>query len=214
MILVFLGGVAVAPFVVGAEFLFIEFFHALPIAGSWQNLLALVFGTVLVEEYAKYLVVRLLILRNREFNEPIDAMLYMIISALGFAAIENVLALLQFTPLSAPSLFGALDLAAIRFLGATFLHALASGIIGYTLALSFWHLSRRHALLLQGFAAAVLLHALFNLFIMQGSVEYVAAIAGILILAGVGVALGLKRLKRLPYGEKILFRKTYRVSPH
>jgi RsiW-degrading membrane proteinase PrsW (M82 family) len=35
--------------------------------------------------------VRLKALRDPEFDEPIDAMLYMIIVALGFATIENIL---------------------------------------------------------------------------------------------------------------------------
>ena len=45
------------------------------------------------EEVAKYLIIKIRILRDPEFDEPIDAMIYMIIAGLGFAALENILVL-------------------------------------------------------------------------------------------------------------------------
>ena len=55
-------------------------------------------GVALVEELLKYLVVRNQVLSHKEYDEPIDAMLYMIIAALGFAALENILILFQLGP--------------------------------------------------------------------------------------------------------------------
>ena len=51
-----------------------------------------------VEEIVKFYAVRLIILHDPAFDEPIDAMIYMIAAGLGFAAIENVLVVLQTTP--------------------------------------------------------------------------------------------------------------------
>ena len=96
----------------------------------------------LVEEVLKYLVVREKVLNNPEFDEPTDVMLYMIIAALGFAAFENVLVLF---PLGSTFLIkGALTLSALRFIGATFLHALCSGLVGYFLALSFFETKKKN----------------------------------------------------------------------
>jgi len=68
----------------------------------------------LVEELSKFLIVKEKVISNPEFDEPVDTMLYMIITALGFAALENILVL---------------------FLGND---ALCSGTLGYFLALSFF----------------------------------------------------------------------------
>ena len=43
------------------------------------------------EEFAKFLAVRLFVYRNKEFNEPLDGIIYAAAAALGFASLENVL---------------------------------------------------------------------------------------------------------------------------
>jgi RsiW-degrading membrane proteinase PrsW (M82 family) len=43
------------------------------------------------EELAKFLAVRLFVYRHREFNEPLDGIIYAAAAALGFASLENVL---------------------------------------------------------------------------------------------------------------------------
>ena len=97
-------------------------------------------AVALVEELSKFLMVQERVLKDPNFDEPVDAMLYMIIVALGFAALENLFYLM---PVLFPaSMEGSISLgqAAIitifRFLGATFLHALCSGALGFFLALS------------------------------------------------------------------------------
>jgi RsiW-degrading membrane proteinase PrsW (M82 family) len=59
----------------------------------WALPLAIVVFTLVVgavEETAKYLAVWLLPLRRREFDEPVDGIVYGCAAALGFAAVENV----------------------------------------------------------------------------------------------------------------------------
>ncbi len=117
----------------------------------------------LVEEFSKYLVVRSSVVKDKEFDEPVDAMIYIIISALGFAALENVLILFTLGPFSLVR--DAAFISSFRFLGATFLHVLASGVIGYYLALSFYQERGRKTLLLKGIMIAVVLHGVFNILI-------------------------------------------------
>jgi RsiW-degrading membrane proteinase PrsW (M82 family) len=48
------------------------------------------------EELAKFLAVRLFIYRHREFDEPLDGIIYSAAAALGFASLENVLYVVDF----------------------------------------------------------------------------------------------------------------------
>lgn len=84
-----------------------------------------------IEELFKYLVVRIRVIRSSHFDEPIDAMLYLIIASLGLAAIENI-----FLIFKSPQIQTAILVSTIRLLTAIFLHTLAAGITGYFLALS------------------------------------------------------------------------------
>lgn len=112
-----------------------------------------------VEEFLKYFVVKIAVLKNKDFDEPLDAMLYMVISGLGFAAIENLLLVLQTPALE----FGqVIRLAALRFISATFVHALASGMIGYWLAASIRQPDKKYQFLARGFALAIFFHASYN----------------------------------------------------
>lgn len=152
-------------------------------------------GVALTEETLKYLVVRGKIINNPEFDESIDAMLYMIIAALGFAASENILILFQIqsTLLLRQTLFVLL----LRFWGATFLHALCSGIVGFYLALSFLKYKREKLRLIGlGLVIAIGLHGLYNFFIIKAGIGFLVPLAILMVLA-LSVALGLKKLKRL-----------------
>lgn len=155
-------------------------------------------GIALVEETLKYLVIKGKVLTNPEFDEPVDIMLYMIIAALGFAALENVLIL--FSPEIALKPIGvALSVTIFRFLGATFLHALCSGTVGYFLALSFFKAKKRMGLFSFGLSMAAILHGFFNYSIMKIEENSTWIILPIIILAGLAlfVSLGFTKLKNL-----------------
>lgn len=176
LILVFFLGMAVTPLVVIIEWTAIGFFSFLnsefpKLFGSFLKNLAIIFiGVALVEEFFKYLAVRVAMKKNPVFDEPTDAMIYMIVAALGFAAVENIMVMNSFTPLLSADISQPLRTLAIRFIGATFLHTLASGIIGFYYALSLIkidHLEmRRRSPLIKGFILASLLHGAFNYFII------------------------------------------------
>ena len=141
----------------------------------------------LAEEFFKYLLVKEKILNNPEFDEPLDVMLYMVISALGFAALENILYLV--TPANnlifTDVLNRTLIISLIRFIGATFLHTLCSAVIGYFLALSFLETKKHIRLVILGFLISTSLHGFYNFSIMtvSGPMKFIIPISILVILA-------------------------------
>lgn len=165
-----------------------------------------VLGMAFVEEVLKYLVVSGKVLKSSELDEPIDLMLYMIISALGFAAVENVLILFGLGP---EFLLGkTISTSLIRFWGATFLHALCSGLVGYFLALAIFETKKRLKLISLGLLIATFLHGLFNFAMINigKSIEEInerlfifSFIVVLFILIGLAIflTLGFKKLKKI-----------------
>lgn len=116
------------------------------------------------EELFKYLVVKFAILKSPVLDEPLDIMLYMIVAALGFAALENILYLsspidnISFDTIVKTTVAVSL----FRFIGATFLHTLCSALLGYFLALSLFKAGERLKLTIIGISMATVLHGLYN----------------------------------------------------
>jgi len=187
-------------------------------SGALIPMTYILLGAPLIEEFLKYLaienkffVVRDGVLRESEFDEPLDLMLYMIIAALGFAATENVL---KFFAENLP-LFDTFLIASLRFIGATFLHALCSGAFGFFLALSWFNHEKRFHFLAIGLTIATFLHGIFNYSIIriEQSLQVVngaltiadfnlfllasATLTITLIGLAVFVSLGFKKLKKM-----------------
>lgn len=161
------------------------------------QILYIFFGIALVEEVLKYLVVKEKVISNPEFDEPLDAMLYMIISALGFAALENLL--FFFSPeIFLLSFEEILVLVSFRFITATFLHALCSGLVGYFLAQSFFEIKNRFKLITTGLGIAIILHGLYNFSIMtmEGPARFLIPIIILIGLAFV-ISSGFKKLEKM-----------------
>ena len=162
--------------------------------------LGVILVAAIIEETVKYSATWISAFRNQELDEPIDVMLYMIIAALGFAALENVLVLAKFYP--AIYTFKALELTFWRFCSATFLHALCSGALGYWLAMAFCHRARKWLYLLIGLTVSIGLHGVYNWSIMKVSSETFgpeAMLLPLLILISLGWLVGrwFKKLKKL-----------------
>lgn len=54
------------------------------------------FKVALVEEFSKFVFIRFILYRNKNFNEPFDGIVYAIMVGMGFATLENVLYVFQF----------------------------------------------------------------------------------------------------------------------
>lgn len=122
---------------------------------------------VIAEELCKFLAALSVALLSKDDNEPVDPIIYMITVALGFAAMEN--SLFVYKTLAEGSVAGGMITANMRFMGATLLHVLSSAAIGASLAFSFYKTeAKKIAYFLGGLTIAVILHSLFNLFIIRG----------------------------------------------
>ncbi len=119
-----------------------------------------------VEEIMKYLAAVVILYNTNYTDEPIDWPIYLITAALGFAALENALYLLH--PLSISETTVGLLTGQLRFLGSTLLHTISSGIIGLSIAMSYYMGAFKKVLyLILGFILAISLHSAFNFFIMR-----------------------------------------------
>jgi RsiW-degrading membrane proteinase PrsW (M82 family) len=113
----------------------------------------------LIEEFFKFFLILLFIFPQKVFDEPIDAMIYMMFSALGFAFFENFFLILNKKTINIVStLF-------FRFFGANLLHILASSLIGYGYA--FFIKTRRIFPFAISFLSGTLLHFLYNYLIIS-----------------------------------------------
>ena len=149
------------------------------------------------EEIIKYLAVIIILYKTHNADEPADWPIYLITAALGFAALENALFLIK--PLSS------LDATTVglltggrRFLGATLLHAVSSGILGMSLGLSL-HMPwvKKSAYAFWGLILAITLHSIFNFFIMKGSGGNFLSVFGFLWVIAIINILIFEKLKRM-----------------
>lgn len=120
------------------------------------------------EELFKFLAAWVIAISTDIMDEPIDAVIYMITVALGFAAIENSLFVLK--PIFEGDVVASIVTANLRFMGATLLHVVSSASIGLCIAMAFYQnrITRRLALI-SGLILATALHTAFNLFIIHTS---------------------------------------------
>lgn len=169
----FIAGMAVVPIALPLQKLAIGLYAGSNIILVW----------VIVEELLKYAAALAIVLWNKEVDEPIDMVIYMIVIALGFSALEN--ALFIFNPLVSGEFFNSALTGSFRFLGATLLHVLASGTVGVFLALSYYKDKSIQVIAgTLGLFIAIVLHALFNFFIMSASGE---TILGVFLFVWMGI---------------------------
>lgn len=130
------------------------------------------------EEFFKFLVILVFIFPKKVFDEPIDAMIYMIFSAFGFVFVENFAYLLGFKKLSLMGEVlnnteidirsGIFLIAFMRFLGPNLIHILSSSLIGFGYSVK---VATRHNLsFIISFCSAWILHFLFNWIIIKSSI--------------------------------------------
>ncbi|MBM3257430.1 MAG: PrsW family intramembrane metalloprotease [Candidatus Liptonbacteria bacterium] len=160
----FLAGASFSIFALAAQLILDYFFPGLGISTRNPTPFALVLLAG-IEEVVKFAAAYAAIHKNPEFDEPVDAMIYMVVAALGFATVENIGAVsgLSYHVVFFGNVFETLSL---RFVGATLIHTLASAIVGY-----FWAVSIRdfnlHRFVVWGLLLATILHACFNYLILS-----------------------------------------------
>ena len=155
IIKVFLFGIIIAPLVVLLE----AIVSGIAPIGFLSSAAVFFTAAAFIEEYMKYWVVKVSVVSKPDFDEPHDSIIYMIAAALGFAAMENVLIAFKIYPEGFAATLGIISL---RFTGATLLHALASGIVGYFLGLAWFFYHFKKQIVAFGIILASFLHLTFN----------------------------------------------------
>jgi RsiW-degrading membrane proteinase PrsW (M82 family) len=121
-----------------------------------------------VEELVKFLAVAIIALSTSNIDEPVDAMIYCITVALGFAAIENTLFILG--QLNAGEITKGVITGNMRFIGATLVHVVSSALIGLMIGISFYKdVFIKTISVIFGVILAVALHSAFNLSIINAT---------------------------------------------
>lgn len=167
-------GLLAEAFVLGAIMVFLSYFlEGLFTTPSLSGTLAGFFDhsgpffyLAMVEESLKFIALFAIVYHNRHFDEPIDALIYAMTVALGFASMENALFLLN-TILTGETAAIFLFTGGLRFLGAAVLHAVCSGLVGAAWALAFYQprIIKSLAVII-GLGIAITLHGLFNFLII------------------------------------------------
>lgn len=159
-------GLLLLTFIIGM----ISVFVVLPIerffGGFVTNEKLLTIVWVVIEEIIKFIGIYFIALKSSEADEPIDFAIYMMTGALGFAALENALFLID--PVSLGNTTVSLLTGNFRFLGAMLLHAVASGIVGISMGLAFYRGKvLKFSFMVIGLLSAITLHSIFNFLIIS-----------------------------------------------
>jgi protease PrsW len=121
-----------------------------------------------IEEVLKFIIVAVIALRSRSNDEPIDAVIYCVTAALGFAALENLL--FVFGPLASGNVSLGVLTGSMRFIGATIVHTVCSGLVGFFIGFAFYRgRTFKISAALIGLILASALHAAFNLSIINSA---------------------------------------------
>ncbi len=187
-------------FLVGAFFAIIAYCFQITATALLEHIPLFLFvqGFIIVafsEELFKYLAFFFTVKHHTELDEPMDIIIYMIAAALGFAALENFILFSTMVPAEITAGQMAI-ISALRFVSATFLHALLSGILGVFLAYGYKFSSKK--LVVLGFFAVTVLHGIYNILVKR--IEETPALLLLLLLFAFLVlvlSFGIERVKRM-----------------
>lgn len=136
----------------------------------------------LTEELCKFLVLMRFFYRRPQFNEPYDGIVYAGFISLGFATLENLFYVLD----------KGLAVAIVRMFLSVPAHAIFGVVMGYYVGAAKFSAKKRSALSVMGLVSAVVLHGLYDYFLMAGMPVLVLFS---LALVAIGVVLSLKAIR-------------------
>jgi len=143
----------------------------------------------LIEEIAKFVVLKEYIYKKIFFDEPLDGLVYGVTVAMGFAFVENILYLAFSRP----------ELIILRFTTPTLMHALATGIVGYHLSLAKFKkvsLAKKRFYIFCGILLATLFHGLFNSVIRYNIFFNYIPLAILIVFSYIYLLRGLRRVQK------------------
>jgi RsiW-degrading membrane proteinase PrsW (M82 family) len=119
-----------------------------------DEFLGAMFKVALIEEFSKFIFVRFLLYRNKNFNEPFDGIVYSVMVGMGFATLENILYVFN----------GGLTTAILRMFTAVPAHATFAVLMGYFLGRAKFSHRNGFLLAILALGSATLFHGLYDYF--------------------------------------------------
>ncbi len=115
-----------------------------------------------VEEVLKFIILITVAFHAKSNDEPIDAMMYCITIALGFAALENILSVMVY--FNHGNVADGLIFGNLRAIGATLTHTVSTTCVGFMYGYLFYKSKFTKFLgMVLGLAAGIAIHAVFNI---------------------------------------------------
>ena len=159
-----------------------------------DKILLVVIFAPFIEEISKFMMAYILVLRSKDNDEPLDPMIYLITTALGFAAIENTLFLI-------PSFEGnnmvlSIFTGNMRFVGATLLHVISSSTIALFMSFHFFESKiKKFLFVILGIICSIAIHGIFNLLIIgQESSIFALELIWIIVII---ILLAFEKIKKI-----------------
>jgi RsiW-degrading membrane proteinase PrsW (M82 family) len=125
----------------------------------------------LIEEFFKFICLGIPYFR-KEFNEPMDGIVYAVLIAMGFATAENIMYADRF----------GLPTVALRAFTAVPAHGTFAIVMGYYVGLSKQDKKQRYKLILFGLSLSAFLHGVYDFFIIQPYAEWLMSLATLVLV--------------------------------
>ncbi|HMV88525.1 MAG TPA: PrsW family glutamic-type intramembrane protease, partial [Cyclobacteriaceae bacterium] len=141
------------------------------------------FKVALVEEFSKFVFIRFILFRNKNFNEPFDGIVYAAMVGMGFATLENILYVYQF----------GIPTGIMRMFTAVPAHACFAILMGYYLGRAKFIHNKKLYYSLLALISATVFHGLYDYFLF---ITFVPGIwIGAVVSLIVGIILSRKAIK-------------------
>jgi RsiW-degrading membrane proteinase PrsW (M82 family) len=187
------GALSVLPILVVEGFLdrFTTMFTGL-VAAAWKAFAVAAF----TEELFKFLALYLLIWKSRELNEKIDGIVYAVFVSLGFAAVENILYVME----------TGVGTGLVRAITAVPAHAIFGITMGFYFGMAKFYEKERNILMQKALFYPLILHGIYDFILFTGyqwlTIVFIAFV-GYLYISG------LKRVKKL--SDQSIYKTDYNL---
>jgi protease PrsW len=145
------------------------------------------FKVALIEEFSKFLFVRFILYRNKNFNEPFDGIVYAVMVSMGFATLENILYVYQYGVVTGIT----------RMFTAVPAHAVFGIMMGYYLGRAKFTASLQFSFSLLALLTATLFHGAYDYFLFIGEIKgvYTGIWVGSIVALAIGFILSRKAIR-------------------
>lgn len=145
---------AVSPFITYYVSKPIENFLVLQEEDMIDQLINAFFKVALIEETCKFLFIRFVLYKNKNFNEPFDGIVYSVMVGMGFASLENIFYVLNY----------GLQTGLFRMFTAVPAHATFAILMGYFLGKAKFIHHQEWSYSLLALLTAIFFHGLYDFF--------------------------------------------------